>query len=367
MRASIVCAHSTLEYRAKLVQQWFISNGFEAGLVVSDWDHIEKTKRTQFDEGSIVVPTRPYRRNISVARVLSNLQFSRSAMIEVGRQKPDIAYVMLPPNSLAKMAADYKRRFPNVRLIFDVLDLWPEAFPSNLLRRTPIFPIWRNLRNSSLAAADQIFAECDLFADVVRPHSRDTELRPLYYSRADEIPYRETRPREDSLRLCYLGSINNIIDIDAIARMVKILPGDISVDVIGDGESRTRLLNALQSNGANVKYHGKVFDPTIKSEILANCHFGINMMKPSVRVGLSMKSIEYMQHGLPILNNLKGDTEKLIASAKIGINVFDLNEPLDEDYVWTIARQRAEARRIFEERYSDRVFLATLGSAIGRF
>ena len=45
-------------------------------------------------------------------------------------------------------------------------------------------------------------------------------------------------------------------------------------------------------------------------------------MIDSVKVGLTIKSIDYFSYGLPLINNIKGDTWKLINERGIGIN-FD--------------------------------------------
>ena len=43
-------------------------------------------------------------------------------------------------------------------------------------------------------------------------------------------------------------------------------------------------------------------------------------MKKSVCVGLTMKSIDYFEFGLPIINNIKGDTWNAVEEYGIGIN-----------------------------------------------
>ena len=47
------------------------------------------------------------------------------------------------------------------------------------------------------------------------------------------------------------------------------------------------------------------------------------MMKSTVEVGLTMKSVSYFQLGLPIINNIKGDTWNLIKEYDAGINIVE--------------------------------------------
>ena len=46
-------------------------------------------------------------------------------------------------------------------------------------------------------------------------------------------------------------------------------------------------------------------------------------MKESVCVGLTMKSIDYFQHGLPIINNIPADTAELVEKYGVGVNIVD--------------------------------------------
>ena len=53
------------------------------------------------------------------------------------------------------------------------------------------------------------------------------------------------------------------------------------------------------------------------------CHFGLNIMKSSVCVGLTMKSVDYFRHGLPIINTIPGDTAELIRTRGIGVQLTE--------------------------------------------
>lgn len=44
------------------------------------------------------------------------------------------------------------------------------------------------------------------------------------------------------------------------------------------------------------------------------------MMKPEVTVGLTMKSVEYLYWGLPLLNTIGGDTWRFIEESQAGFN-----------------------------------------------
>lgn len=95
----------------------------------------------------------------------------------------------------------------------------------------------------------------------------------------------------------------------------------VQFHIIGDGEGRDNFLRAVKNTGCEVLYYGVVYDETEKIKILAPCDYGVNMMKDSVSVGLTIKSIDYFSYGLPIINNIKGDTWELVRKYGIGVNI----------------------------------------------
>ena len=91
---------------------------------------------------------------------------------------------------------------------------------------------------------------------------------------------------------------------------------------------------------------------------MSACHFGLNIMKASVCVGLTMKSIDYFRHGLPIINSIPADTQELVEREKIGIQ-------LNEHCVETIAslsaqdclQMRENVKQVFGTRFARDVIL----------
>ena len=85
---------------------------------------------------------------------------------------------------------------------------------------------------------------------------------------------------------------------------------------------------------------------------MSDCHFGLNIMKPSVCVALTMKSIDYFSFDLPIINTISADTFKLVDNEKIGFN-------LTEDTAKTVASLserelislRNNVRKVFDKEF----------------
>ena len=142
--------------------------------------------------------------------------------------------------------------------------------------------------------------------------------------------------------------------------------------ILSSGEGRMTVLNITDSvelidtaeaAGAKVTFHGKIYDAAEKQKIFDRCHFGLNIMKDSVCVGLTLKSMDYLAGGLPIINNIPGDTWVLVESQGIGIN-FANDSALSEQALLKPQEGRAGIREFFRERFSQEAFLENVGGIL---
>lgn len=321
-RACIVNGFETYEHRVELLQQYLESLGVEVTVYTSDFGHFEKCLRRDKKEGFRYVHAIPYTKNLSLGRLNSHRKLAKDIFAEVEKHYFDLLWVLIPPNSFTKEAAMYKKKHKNVKLIFDLIDLWPETIPIAKFKTLPPFTYWKNLRDKYLAAADEIVTECKLYQQEL-PREIQNNLHTVYLARKVKEFSSHLNLPENEISLCYLGSINNIIDISAITDLIYDIKKykAVEIHIIGDGERLDELVSCCEEAGAKVVYHGKVYDPTEKQKIFDTCHYGLNFMKDSVLVGLTMKSMDYFEAGLPILNNIHGDTWDIVECNKIGINI----------------------------------------------
>ena len=247
-------------------------------------------------------------------------------------------------------------------MYFDIIDLWPETMPISRFKNAYPFQKWRRLREDNLENADRIYCECNLFAKVMDRES-DDRLRTLYWVKSGEPIESSPDLSDKELHLCYLGSINNVIDIEYIVRMCDAIGEHIKIvlHIIGDGEKKEDLLQKVQTTDAEVIYHGLIYDSEKKQEIFDQCHFGLNIMKSSVCVGLTMKSLDYFQAGLPIINNIDGDTADMIEAYKIGFNGYhrlldNIDHLQDKDYL----AMRDNVRKLYYEKFTKEAFVKRL-------
>lgn len=329
--AYIVSCSDHYGFRLHIVDRYFKERGYNVIYLTSDFDHDTKKEFVCDVPGSVQLHARAYKKNLSVRRILSHRGFAKAVYKYLCglENKPNVVFMHIPPNFLAHYGAKYKKKNPDVKLIFDIFDLWPETFPSNKLKKllAPAFGVWANLRDKNFRYADFITAECDLFREKL---GLDDAVSGTVYLCGKELSVPLVAPvlEEERLELCYLGSINNIISISDICRLLKelALHKPIVLHIIGKGESEEEFVNGAKATGAEVIFHGPVYDDGEKQEILKRCRFGLNIMKKSVCIGLTMKSVEYFRYGLPIVNNIPADTERLVESYGVGI-------PLDEKCV----------------------------------
>ncbi|KUP05134.1 hypothetical protein Q73_13510 [Bacillus coahuilensis m2-6] len=343
-------------------------------VIQSDFRHFKKVHRTDKKHNFIFIKSKPYYKNMSISRLSSHYFFAKQAFKAVEEIKPDLLYVIVPPNSLAKFAALYKRKNKKVKLIFDLIDLWPETMPVGKIKYTPPFTFWRLMRDSSLKYADLVITECNLYQQILRKVLRGINTETVYLAKRDIQVNSSLELSANEIHLCYLGSINNIIDISKIKAIVKELNNakPTTLHIIGDGESKELLINEIKETGSKVEYHGKIYNHQDKQGVFDKCHLGLNIMKDSVCVGLTMKSIDYFQHGLPIINNIQADTTDIVENYNVGFNVTDENIQTIADKVLKhdvedFVKMRSNSQGVFNEIFSVRSFNRKLDSILDVF
>lgn len=344
----IVSCFDTYEHRVDLIQKYFEKYGVEVTVYTSDFRHFEKCTRTDSKKGFKFFHAIPYSKNMSIGRLKSHVNLAKIIFKEVQMHNFDLLWVLIPPNSFVKEAQKYKKMHRDVKLIFDLIDLWPETMPISRFKSLPPFSQWKNLRDKYLCAADEIVTECKLYHNKLPQNIKD-RLHTIYLARESTFIEHHYNLPDNKIVLCYLGSINNIIDIPAIVELIQNISSykEVELHIIGDGERRDKLISLCEGAGASVLYHGKIYNKNKKHAIFDSCHYGVNFMKCTVFVGLTMKSIDYFEAGLPIINNIKGDTWELVKNNNIGYNIgdkIDYEKLTNYDF-----SMRKRTREVFEE------------------
>ena len=344
------CFASSNEMRIEPVREVFDQLGYETIYLASDFHHTKK-KHIDLTSEITTIHVSGYSKNISFSRIHSHYQFSKKVYRFLCNERPDVIYIKIPPNSLVKFLNRYKNQY-NCKIIIDVFDLWPESLPINNVICSLISPLtsmWKRMRNDYIHCGDLIISECDMYKELLYGVIPENS-RTVYLTKKD-IEYEfVSNDNYKLIKLCYLGGINNLIDIEQIGEIIEELSKKtkVEMDIIGDGINRDELILKAESKGCKVTYHGVIYDEAKKYSIMKHCDFGINIMKKTSKVALTLKSIEYLRAGLALINNIPYDTQKIIDCENCGINLDRISE-LD---VGSIPLLRINARRTYEKYFS---------------
>lgn len=327
-RAFIVDCYDDYEIRLKYVEEVLKQNYDEVTLILSNFNHLNKKHYTDFRKKSIYINVLKYKKNFSIMRIISHYRFALHVKTLCEKYSPDLIYCIVPPNSLVKFMTKYKQSH-NCKLLFDVCDLWPETFPKLIKVKfiKYFFLKWANLRDNYLEQSNAVIFECNLFKECVYKQNKPMLSKVMYLCKAQQVKKILEPIQMSQINLLYLGSINNLIDISCIIKLLKIMNQykKTVLHIIGDGEQKHELLRKLAGNKLEYQYYGMIFDNSEKKKIFNICHFGLNIMKPMVCVGLTMKSIDYFSFNLPIINNIGNDTFNIVKAYDVGLNLENNN------------------------------------------
>lgn len=367
MHGVLISAFDTCYPRVQMLKEYYESKGHTITFIASNFSHVKKAE-TKVKDADILINVRKYYKNLSIDRLRSHYGFAQDCLKEVRKLQPDFIHCLIPPNALSKAMATYKKECQNTKVFFDVIDVWPETMPINHFKSYWPFSIWKNQRDGFIHQADIVFTECELFQSVLPPMNSD-KVQTLFWAR-EEKPM-DTKPslKKDEVHFCYLGAINNIIDIDRITTFLSNCQNYKStvLHIIGHGESKDSLIQSVESQGVQVVDHGSLYQQEQKQEVFDQCHYALNVMKESVVVGLSMKSLDYMCGQVPLINTIGGDTYELCQQHNIGYN-------LTEDSLESIAKRvcdesveenimkREQIKDIYLKYFTKESFFETLDS-----
>ena len=310
--------------RPYLAYNFFRSN-YDTKIIYSEFSHTFKKFIKYDDKNFIPVKTLSYKRNISFSRILSHIIFALKTKGIIKREKPDLIYVTIPPNTAAYSVIKIASKNKKTKVIIDIVDIWPETLPIPIVcKRYFNFFIgwfWKYLRNYALKRADYIVCQSNYFKQKLALEGNNIQVVHL----AKISKYCEKIPVEVAfgrvIKIAYLGSMNTITDFDTLLKIGRAFDlNNIELNLIGDGERKDWLLSALKENNIKYTYFGKIFKEEKKKEILSKCDFGFNGYKSNTEVALSYKSIDYLSYGLPLINSAKNDTWDCVEKYNIGFN-----------------------------------------------
>ena len=354
MKVTIITCFESNEERVSFVYDACKKRKYNVSVITTDFSHIKKQKRNSIPKGYTAIETNPYNSNLSLARMKSHAKFAKDAFSLAEKQEPDLIWLMAPANSLIKQAKLYKKDHPNTKIIIDIIDMWPESLPISINRNIPPLSIWRSIRKNNINCADVLVTECDFYQEILSIEYHNN-IHTIRWCRDEKVSNIKTNLPKDKLSLVYIGSINNIIGTQLMSQVIDNTDMPVVLHIIGEGESRYNFV-IHASRYCEVVYHGPIRDEKTKAEIFSKCHAGINIYKNNLYIGLTVKCIDYFEHGLPIINNIKGDTWSMVNKYGVGININE-NTRIDSKKIMELRKNNKFISDFYNRNFTKDVFI----------
>lgn len=294
-------------------------------IITSDFDHSSKRRKTGSDgigDGEIkYIPTIAYRRNIGITRFLSHVFFAvgAAACFRRNRDRWDAVYVTVPINLAALLI--FALASPKTLKIVDVVDIWPDVLPFSDRMRSWLAPflwVWKLLFKGAVKRADVLLAVSDSFLYEAQQYNRGAIAKRFYLGHEELASQRKEEP---IFTISYIGNIGHLYDFESLIAVCSQprFRGRTQLFIVGDGDRREWLTSELSARGIPFTYFGTVYESDAVADILRRSHVGFNGYV-NTTASFSYKAATYFAAGLPILNSMPGDLERLVREKKIGVN-----------------------------------------------
>ena len=287
-----------------------------------------------------LVPAAAYSGNISLGRLRYELLFAWNTYHRaLGEARPDCIVVTDPPQVVGRSAIVLARRF-GCRLVFDVMDLWPELFelalPAPLRALAPLlFLPLRILRSRNYARADAVISLCETYKDtVLRQVPRLREVPSATVFNGIDVPgFRlamqaaiqsaSVPPKgPDDVWAVYAGTLGENYDVPALMECAMLLQercSGLRILVAGEGPLAPALAAFVRDRGLrNLTFLGRL-SPDELARLYRRCDIGICAYGRLSNVAMPDKAYDYMAAGLPLVSSLAGELARYIRERGIGL------------------------------------------------
>jgi glycosyltransferase involved in cell wall biosynthesis len=381
--------------RTAILAEMMADRGHEVVLWNCTVNHAAKTQRAT---ETTVVTLRPnyhvallygclYRRNVSLARVLSQIQYAREFRLLAAKlAKPDVILCGYPTVELAYEATAFAVR-NSIPIVIDFRDKWPDVIEDHLPPwardiAAPAFAYWRRRQRWTVQNATAIVGITEPFVDWAlacanRARSADDRAFHLAIDPARPSP-RDMREAEqfwdaqgiaetdDKIVACFSGTLSRRHDFQAVLSGLQNLSDAekkrLAIVVCGRGDMESELRQVAHSEPALLIAGWR--SAAELAVLMRRAHVGILPYKSAGDFVISYpnKVGEYLSAGLPIFTGLSGLVTELVAERGIGIlyeegNPSSVTECLRSLLAdpSTLHAMRGAARKTFEDLFDPSV------------
>lgn len=314
-----------------------ICGSFSSGATGLDIPFRRGKRRGDVDGIDIIELQLPYANKYGVLhRSLVFLKFAFRSIWIALTERCDVVFATSTPLTAA-IPGIFARIFRWKPFVFEVRDLWPELPQAmGAITNPVVIALLRALERSAYWAADSCIGLSPGIVDGIKKTAGPDKHVALIPNGCDLELFSQKQPSADAVAgegsggfiAAFTGThgMANGLDavLDAAAELKRRNRSDISLMLIGDGQSKPELVKRANADGlTNIIFR----DPMPKSELnelMLEVDAGLMILAnvPAFYFGTSPnKFFDYIAQGLPVLNNYPGWLAEMIDAQKIGIVV----------------------------------------------
>jgi glycosyltransferase involved in cell wall biosynthesis len=316
----------------------------------SDYSHHSKRFRSAIPNSQIDLPytirlvrTPPYRRHIGIRRLLFEVTFAVRIYLEAMRARPPELIISGDTTMATSVASTALARRHGAKLVFDIIDLYPEIFATifpkrcRSVSRVLLWPLFC-VRRRHFLRADAIMAVCREYlaiGPIIPTECSAIPLIPVYWG-VDVDELRRVRPvaegcldsgagvphTEGEVRVVYAGTLGAKYDIESLMEAALALQKDqpsIKFVIAGDGPRRTQLESYILQHGlSNVLVLGPVA-PQRLAALYRQCDIGLCLYSSGSTVAMPIKAFDYFAAGLPVISSVTGELQEVLSREHTGL------------------------------------------------
>ena len=344
--------------RSSMISESLSQVGHEVTVWISAFDHITKSFYAK-DWSDIeisrnykirLVPTTGYEKHISLARICSLRTFAMQVLNRATKYAPpDVIIMWEPALFISKWILEVVEK-TNAKLILDIVDLWPELFrvilpaPMNKIEKLLFAPLYAR-RRRLFKKAHAITAVSESYLSLgkdLAPHLDPNKMATIYWGinlekeRIEKIknaqlafPLQGLNKSSEEIWIIFASTLGNNYDLKTILHAALLLEREhlkIRLLIAGEGPLKNYVISFIKNNNLKqVTYVGNL-DSITMSRVFAFCDIGLSAYVRSSTVAMPIKVFHYLAAGLPIVNSLRGELEKILKIHSAGLQ-FEAGKP----------------------------------------
>ncbi len=371
-------------HRVGILSKMLLDKGHIVTWWTTSYDH--QYKRYLYDVDTEVVnengvnmvflhSATPYKKNISLDRIKNHQEVSlKFKEISSKQDKPDIIFCAFPTIDLAYEAVKYAN-LNNIPIVIDIRDLWPDIFFDPFPKI--LHPILKFILRNYIQKTKYIFKNCTAITAVSEKYlqyglnygnrqlSEKEKVFPLAYNKEklDSVAYNNCEMKfcklgvdKNKTIIWFVGTFGRTYDLNSVIEVANELKDNQNIQFIFSGDGEKAIEWKKLANKTNIIFTGWV-DKNDLLYLASIANIGLMAYKKGAPQGLPNKVFEYMAYGLPILSSLKGETQKLLETNKIGFT-YENKEELKENLMKLIEDDTLyetmshNAKLLFENQFS---------------